>query len=110
MSFLARLCNVLFAANSVIRDFADQFPSAEVIGTDLSPIQPTEVPPNLHFEIDDCTLEWLFTKESFDFIHARSLYGSISDWSFFYDQVLKYDFLAIDLSVSFLTGVYLAGI
>lgn len=28
-------------------DFADEFPSAEVIGTDLSPIQPSWVPPNL---------------------------------------------------------------
>ena len=27
-------------------DMADRFPSAEVIGTDLSPIQPTWVPPN----------------------------------------------------------------
>lgn len=30
-------------------DFADEFPSCEVIGTDLSPIQPSSVPPNLSF-------------------------------------------------------------
>ncbi|KFY49355.1 hypothetical protein V496_10057 [Pseudogymnoascus sp. VKM F-4515 (FW-2607)] len=34
-------------------DFADEFPSAEVIGTDLSPIQPLFVAPNCRFEIDD---------------------------------------------------------
>ena len=32
-------------------DFADQFPSASVIGTDLSPIQPSWVPPNLQFQV-----------------------------------------------------------
>lgn len=29
------------------RDFADEHPGAEVIGTDISPIQPKWVPPNL---------------------------------------------------------------
>lgn len=28
-------------------DFADEYPEAEVIGTDISPIQPSWVPPNL---------------------------------------------------------------
>lgn len=28
-------------------DFADEYPDAEVIGTDISPIQPGWVPPNL---------------------------------------------------------------
>jgi SAM-dependent methyltransferase len=68
-------------------DFADQFPSASVTGTDLSPIQPTWTPPNCRFEIDDCTEEWTFRKNSFDFIHVRSLYGSIADWPAFYRQV-----------------------
>lgn len=62
-------------------DFADQFPTAEVIGTDLSPIQPSWVPPNLHFEVDDATAEWTFSRNKpFDFIHARDLGGSIGDW------------------------------
>ena len=34
-------------------DVADEFPSALVIGTDLSPIQPTTVPPNCRFYVDD---------------------------------------------------------
>lgn len=29
------------------RDFADEYPNAEVIGTDISPIEPFWVPPNL---------------------------------------------------------------
>ena len=28
-------------------DFADEFPDCEIIGTDISPIQPRWVPPNL---------------------------------------------------------------
>ncbi|KAK0651105.1 S-adenosyl-L-methionine-dependent methyltransferase [Cercophora newfieldiana] len=36
-------------------DFGDEFPDAEIIGTDISPIQPTWVPPNVRFvrSIDD---------------------------------------------------------
>ncbi|KAK5202948.1 hypothetical protein LTS03_009624 [Exophiala xenobiotica] len=53
-------------------DMGDEFPSAEIIGTDLSPIQSSW--------IDDATQEWAFPPDSFDFIHARGLAGSIRDW------------------------------
>ncbi|KAJ4168286.1 hypothetical protein NW754_013620 [Fusarium falciforme] len=59
-------------------DFADEYPSAEVIGTDLSPIQPKWTPPNCIFEVDDFEADWLYTKP-FDFIHAREIEGCISD-------------------------------
>ncbi|KAJ3549015.1 hypothetical protein NM208_g712 [Fusarium decemcellulare] len=59
-------------------DFADEYPSAEVIGTDLSPIQPGWVPPNCIFEVDDFESDWPF-EEPFDFIHARELEGCIRD-------------------------------
>ena len=68
-------------------DFADQFPTANVIGVDLSPIQPDWVPPNCHFEIHDCGQEWCFSPDHFDFVHVRGLYGSIADWPAFYKQV-----------------------
>ncbi|KAJ6258701.1 hypothetical protein Dda_6750 [Drechslerella dactyloides] len=61
-------------------DIADKYPSAEVIGTDLSPIQPTWVPPNLRFEVDDCEEPWVYVKSSFDLIHIRNLAGGIKDW------------------------------
>ncbi|KAJ6436265.1 hypothetical protein O9K51_11172 [Purpureocillium lavendulum] len=67
-------------------DMADSFPSAEVIGTDISPIQPTWVPPNCVFHIDDAQLEWTYRPGSFDFVHIRALYGSISDWHQLYRQ------------------------
>ncbi|KAE8151265.1 S-adenosyl-L-methionine-dependent methyltransferase [Aspergillus avenaceus] len=60
-------------------DFADQYQSAEVIGNDLSPIQPKWVPPNCQFEIDDFESEWSYTKP-FDYIHGRELAGSIQNF------------------------------
>ena len=70
-------------------DFADMFPSTEVIGTDLSPIQPTWVPPNLTFEIDDATEPWTYAPNSFDYIHMRYLLGSVADWDALYGEVYK---------------------
>ncbi|ERF76624.1 hypothetical protein EPUS_04444 [Endocarpon pusillum Z07020] len=76
-------------------DFADEFPSAEVLGNDLSPTQPTlfvhqslsstmltqdSVPPNLEFIVDDVEDEWGYEHQPFDFIHARFLAGAIRDW------------------------------
>jgi ubiquinone/menaquinone biosynthesis C-methylase UbiE len=70
-------------------DFADQFPSAEVIGTDISPTQPSFVPPNLKFELDDAQLEWTYRPNSFDYIHVRCLLGAIQDWAHLYREVYK---------------------
>ncbi|KAL7949526.1 S-adenosyl-L-methionine-dependent methyltransferase [Trichoderma barbatum] len=70
-------------------DMADAYPSAEIIGTDISPIQPMWVPPNCIFHIEDAQLEWTYPPESFDFIHIRALYGSISDWSELYKQAFR---------------------
>lgn len=67
-------------------EMAEMFPDAEVVGTDLSPIQPTWVPPNCIFEVDDVTLEWTFRKDSFDFIHSREMFGSIADWEEYFRQ------------------------
>lgn len=60
-------------------DVADKFPQANVIATDLSPIQPNCIPMNLQYEIDDCETPWTFNRR-FDFIHMRNLGGGISDW------------------------------
>ncbi|KAL2879483.1 hypothetical protein SGCOL_005088 [Colletotrichum sp. CLE4] len=70
-------------------DFADENPECEVIGTDISPIQPSWVPPNLKFEIDDCTREWTFEPESFDYVHVRFLVGSIADWPALFKQAYR---------------------
>jgi hypothetical protein len=62
-------------------EFADRYPSTEVIGTDLSPCQPQWIPPNLRFEIDDATQSWTWKENYFNFIHIRYLFGAIKDWN-----------------------------
>ncbi|EMR61965.1 putative methyltransferase domain-containing protein [Eutypa lata UCREL1] len=70
-------------------DFADQYPSAEVIGVDISPPQPNWVPPNLKFEVDDVTLEWTYAPDSFDYVHMRWLVGAIPDWDELFREIYK---------------------
>ncbi|KAJ0135921.1 hypothetical protein HZ326_21067 [Fusarium oxysporum f. sp. albedinis] len=70
-------------------DFADEHPNVEVIGTDISPIQPAWVSPNLKFEIEDCTQEWTFAPNSADYVHLRWLAGSIPDWYQFFREAYK---------------------
>ncbi|RDW71500.1 hypothetical protein BP6252_08063 [Coleophoma cylindrospora] len=61
-------------------EFAQRYPSAEVIGSDLSPIQPDFVPPNCHFEIDDAEDEWVYG-QPFQYIHGRTLMNCFKDIS-----------------------------
>ncbi|CCE28063.1 uncharacterized protein CPUR_01537 [Claviceps purpurea 20.1] len=70
-------------------EFADQFPNASVIGTDLSPCQPQWVPPNLCFEIDDASLEWTWNANHFDFIHMRYIVGGIQDWTALFKEAYR---------------------
>ena len=67
---------------------AEQHPDCQVKGIDLSPIQPTWVPPNCYFEIDDFNMEWL-DEGKFDLIHARELLGTAPDWPAVYAKALK---------------------
>ncbi|KIH93385.1 hypothetical protein SPBR_04152 [Sporothrix brasiliensis 5110] len=59
-------------------EFAQAHPAAQVIGTDLSPIQPDFVPPNCRFEIDDAEDDWTYASP-FDFVHLRLLWHSFHD-------------------------------
>ncbi|KAI0021193.1 S-adenosyl-L-methionine-dependent methyltransferase [Xylariomycetidae sp. FL0641] len=70
-------------------DFADQFPSAEVIGVDISPQQPQWIPPNLKFEIDDVTQPWTYAPNSFDYVHMRWMVGAIPDWDALYKEAYR---------------------
>lgn len=56
----------------------DKYPSAEVVGLDLSPIQPSWVPPNVHFLIDDVEDEWVESKP-YDLIHMRHSCAYLKD-------------------------------
>ncbi|KAL4971038.1 class I SAM-dependent methyltransferase [Aspergillus stella-maris] len=61
------------------------YPEAVVIGTDLSPIQPTWVPPNCRFEIDDYELAWNFP-HPFNYIHMRGIEGSVKNFHRLFEQ------------------------
>lgn len=54
---------------------ADMYPSASVVGVDLSPIQPLWVPPNLKFVVDDIEDSWMLG-DGYEFMHMRC----ISPW------------------------------
>jgi trans-aconitate methyltransferase len=72
-------------------EMADRFPMASVMGTDLSPIQPNWVPPNVQFYIDDAESDWTFqNSEKFDFIHGRAICGGIADWPRLYAQAYEH--------------------
>ncbi len=57
---------------------ADKYPSAQVIGLDLSPIQSTWIPPNLRFTVDDFEDEWV-CGDDFDLVHMRSTISLVKD-------------------------------
>ena len=60
---------------SWLSQVADKYPSAQVLGVDLSPIQPLWVPPNLKFIVDDIEDEWMHG-DDWDLVHLRC----ISPW------------------------------
>jgi len=60
-------------------DYGDEHPEAEVIGVDLSPIQPPFAPPNVKFEIDDLEEPWTFSRK-FNYIHSRIMTMAFRDW------------------------------
>ncbi|KAI0179086.1 S-adenosyl-L-methionine-dependent methyltransferase [Hypoxylon sp. FL1284] len=58
-------------------EVADMFPSAQVVGCDLSPIQPVWVPSNVRFIIDDIEDEWAHG-DNWDLVHVRQVFPAIS--------------------------------
>ncbi|KAI1401491.1 S-adenosyl-L-methionine-dependent methyltransferase [Hypoxylon fuscum] len=66
-------------------EMGDAYPGANVLGVDLSPIQPQWVPPNVRFMVDDVESDWLHPKNHFDYIHSRHTIMAIKDW----DQLLR---------------------
>lgn len=70
-------------------EVAERHPDAVVHGIDLSPIQPTWLPPNAIFLVDDYNADWIDV-EKYDLIHARELLGTVPDWVTLYKNALKY--------------------
>ncbi|KAI1867843.1 uncharacterized protein JN550_006650 [Neoarthrinium moseri] len=64
-------------------EYAQQHPDAQVIGTDLSDIQPKFQLPNCSFMVDDAEDEWLFGSSDepikFDYIHLRFVFSCFDE-------------------------------
>ncbi|TGZ78936.1 S-adenosyl-L-methionine-dependent methyltransferase [Ascodesmis nigricans] len=71
-------------------DFGETHPMSEVIGVDLSPIQPTWVYPNVKFEVDDLDKDWTWPKNHFDFIYSRLICPGIHDWERYVQQMFRH--------------------
>ncbi|PFH61337.1 hypothetical protein XA68_17639 [Ophiocordyceps unilateralis] len=69
----------------------DLFPDAHVIATDLSPIQPEQVPPNVSFFVEDSSDPWEYS-DRFDYIHTRATAGC---WADFESQIAHQAFQAL---------------
>ena len=70
-------------------EVADLFASADVLGVDLSPIQPPWVPPNLKFIIDDLEDDWVYGS-NWDYIHFRNMAVVLRNLQKTIDQCFTY--------------------
>ncbi|KAF3807765.1 N-methyltransferase tcpN [Colletotrichum gloeosporioides] len=60
-------------------EMGDVFENAEVIGIDLSAIQPEWVGPNVKFIVDDVESPWIGDKK-YDYIFCRCMAACVTDW------------------------------
>ncbi|OBT88620.1 hypothetical protein VE02_03992 [Pseudogymnoascus sp. 03VT05] len=71
-------------------DMADMYPSAEVMGFDISLMQPQTIPPNLQFRRRDFETWHGLAMDSYDLIHLRMLAGSISSYRELYANIFRH--------------------
>lgn len=75
-----RILDVGTGTGSWCMDMGDRYPAAQILGTDLSPIQPKWVAPNVTFEVDDMDDDWLYGQDVFDLVHVRFNGTAVSTW------------------------------
>ena len=92
-------------------EMGEQYPESEIVGIDLSPVQPAlyachlpgvliderhadrdvRVPNNVTFEIDDIEArDWTWPDNHFDYIHSRFMIASISSWKRLIRKAFQY--------------------
>ena len=76
----------------------DLFPGANILGVDLSPIQPDWVPPGVKFMVDDVESSWVRPMDYYDYIHGRHTVMAIKDWPRLMSRVFEYVILPSPLS------------
>ena len=71
-------------------DMADKYPEARINGVDLSPIQPSYIPANVKFEVDDVEDDWTWPENHFDVIYSQfMLSGSIANIVKYFTQAFR---------------------
>jgi len=70
-------------------EMGDVFPGAEILGLDLSPIQPKWTPPNVRFIIDDVEDEWA-SGDGWDLAHFRTMALVLRDLQRAVDQTFRH--------------------
>ena len=83
-------CSQQLTNHAHASDMADAYPSAHVVGTDLSAIQLPYIPPNLRFEIEDFNSPWPYAANHFCYIYIRELFGCVADWDGFLAQAFAH--------------------
>ncbi|KAL2198057.1 S-adenosyl-L-methionine-dependent methyltransferase [Corynascus similis CBS 632.67] len=73
-----------------VMELGDKYPNSTITGVDLSPIQPTFVPENVHFFVDDFEEEWVDPPEKYDFIHIRHTLHSVKDVEALLTRVMRH--------------------
>ena len=68
---------------------AQENPKMSVLGVDLSPIQPSDLPSNCSFRVLNVEDVW-DSDERFDLIHARAMIIAFTDWLKFFQSCYKY--------------------
>ncbi|OIW29041.1 S-adenosyl-L-methionine-dependent methyltransferase [Coniochaeta ligniaria NRRL 30616] len=69
-----RVLDVATGTGTWAIEMGDEYPESQIAGTDLSPIQPSYVPPNVRFFVEDSGEDWHYTQK-FDYIHTRMTLG-----------------------------------
>ncbi|KAK4452687.1 Phosphoethanolamine N-methyltransferase [Podospora aff. communis PSN243] len=71
-------------------ELGDKYPNTQIIGIDLSPIQPDFVPENVHFFVDDFEEDWVDPENKYDYIHVRFTLFSVRDRKALYRRALRH--------------------
>lgn len=58
-------------------EVAEQNERCDVLGVDINPRQPEEVPSNLYLQVDDLNRRFTFPAHSFDLVHSRLMASGI---------------------------------
>ncbi|PLB48193.1 regulator of secondary metabolism LaeA [Aspergillus steynii IBT 23096] len=72
-------------------DVAERYPEMFVVGVDLSPTQPDRHPPNCEFYAPfDFERQWEMGEDSWDVMHLRMGWGSVSNWPSLYRRIFAH--------------------